>query len=137
MFFQTQTMTTKKIIKKKEWTAGIIGGRKFMDWDFMVYQLRRWQDTHGEITSIVSGGAKGADSLANDYSKKFLNKKALELRPDYEKYSGNKAISLRNAYIVKKSQVIIAFPDATSHGTWNTIRMAKKRNIPIYVYKNF
>ncbi len=130
-------MTAKKQTKKKEWTAGIIGGRKFYDWVFMKDRLEDWQKTHGDITTIVSGGAAGADTLANDYSKLFLNKKPIEYLPDYEKYEKNKALRLRNARIVKKSQVIIAFPDAGSRGTWNTIRMAKKRNVPVYIYKNF
>lgn len=130
-------MTTKKQIKKKEWTAGIIGGRKFYDRVFMRDRLVDWQKTHGDIITIVSGGAEGADSLANDYSILFLNKKVIECLPDYEKYRARKALSLRNALIVKKSQVIIAFPDANSRGTWNTIRMAKKRGVPVYVYKNF
>ncbi len=130
-------MTTEKQTKKKEWIAGIIGGRKFYDRVFMADRLARWQKTHGDIITIVSGGAAGADTLASDYSKLFLHKKAIEYLPDYEKYEKNKALRLRNAQIVQKSQVIIAFPDAKSRGTWNTIRMAKKRNVPVYVYKNF
>ena len=108
-----------------------------MDWDFMVDRLERWQKTHGKITTIVSGGAAGADTLANDYSKKFLEKEAIELPADHGKYEKNKAFFIQTAQIIKKSQVIIAFPDARSRGTWNTIRMAKKRNVPVYVYKNF
>ena len=130
-------MTTKKQTKKKEWTAGIIGGRKFYDRVFMADRLERWQKTHGKITSIVSGGATGADTLANDYSILFLNKKVIEVVADHEKYEAHKAFAIQTAQIIKKSQVIIAFPDAKSRGTWNTIRMAKKKNIPVFVYKNF
>lgn len=118
--------------QKTDWTVGIVGGQNFDDWDYMVEQLKFWQDQHGKIVTIVSGGAKGADSLARNYSNRYLQKKPIEFLPDWKKY-GKRAGAIRNAQIVQASQAVIAFPDPQSKGTWITVQMAKKKGLPVYI----
>lgn len=79
-------------------------------------------------TAIVSGGARGADSLAKDlaYKNGFP---LLEFLPDYKKY-GRKAPIMRNIQIVENSDFVLAFWDGKSRGTKFTIDYARKKGVP-------
>ena len=55
---------------------------------------------------IVSGGAKGVDSCAQDYARKH-GLKLTEFLPDYQKY-GRAAPIIRNKLIVEYSDKVIA-----------------------------
>lgn len=83
-------------------------------------------------TRIVSGGAKGIDSLAEDYAKKHDIPLSI-FRPEYNKY-GRFAPLIRNKLIVAESDLIIAIWDGTSKGTKFTIDFAKKYGIPVNIY---
>jgi predicted Rossmann fold nucleotide-binding protein DprA/Smf involved in DNA uptake len=83
-------------------------------------------------TIVVSGGARGVDSWAEDAAIE----RGLEIvvfRADWDRY-GNRAGPLRNAEIVAHSDRVIAFWDGKSRGTLNTILMAHSRGLPISVY---
>jgi hypothetical protein len=73
---------------------------------------------------VVSGGAKGIDSLARQYCAQN-NIQIIEYLPDYGKY-GKVAPLIRNTDIVNKADLIIAFPVKESRGTYDTIEKAKK-----------
>lgn len=121
-------------MQPRDWIAGIVGGRNFTDYDYMVKQLKLWQGQNGKIVAIISGGAPGADTLAEKYSLEYLKKKAKVLEAKWGRY-GDSAGPIRNKQIVQASQVIIAFPDPSSKGTWSTVRIAKKEQVPVYVYR--
>ena len=79
------------------------------------------------ISQIVSGGAKGADSLAARYA----NEKGIPLvvfLPVWDKY-GKRAGFVRNKEIVKASDIVICFWDGQSRGTKHSIDYAEKLNI--------
>lgn len=100
----------------------IVGSREFENYDLVCAEVAKIQQTQ-KIDLIVSGGAKGADTLA----KKFAAKKRIplmEFLPDYDRY-GRGAPLQRNTLIVKNSDVVLAFVAATSKGTWDTIRKAR------------
>ena len=75
-------------------------------------------------TEIISGGAKGVDTLAAEYAIRN-NIKLTEFFPDYKKY-GRCAPIIRNSHIVESCDKIIAFWDGKSRGTLNSINLAKK-----------
>jgi hypothetical protein len=76
------------------------------------------------ITEVVSGGAAGVDTLAEQWAKE--NKKPITIiKPDYSQY-GKQATMVRNAEIVKQAEQVIAFWDGESPGTKATIEMARK-----------
>lgn len=80
---------------------------------------------------IVSGGAKGADSLGEQFADK--NNLKLEKYPaKWDKY-GKAAGPQRNAQMVKNSDGIIVFWDGKSSGTKNLIENAKKENKPYII----
>ena len=77
-------------------------------------------------TEIVSGGAKGIDTLAEEYSKQN-NLKLTVFLPEYEKYSRCAPIK-RNDKIIEYSDEVIAFWDGKSKGTDYIIKKCKKIN---------
>ena len=59
-----------------------------------------------EISMLVSGGAKGIDTLAEKYADKN-NIPKLIIKPEYEKY-GKSATLRRNKTIVENADIVIA-----------------------------
>ena len=81
--------------------------------------------------TIVSGGAKGADTYAKEYAI-MNNIPIIEFLPDYRKY-GRKAPLMRNLQIVDNCDFLLAFWDGTSRGTKFTIDYAEKRGVPLKI----
>lgn len=106
----------------------VVGSRNFRDYTFLSKILSKVSN----ITSIVSGGADGADSLAEQYAELHGIRLKLFL-PEYEKY-GKSAPIIRNRDIISNADMCIAFWDGKSRGTKHTISLAKKRAIPTEVY---
>ncbi len=86
-------------------------------------------------TEIITGGAKGIDTLAEKYADKNNITKTV-IKPEYEKY-GIHAPLVRNKEIVEKADLIIAIWDGKSKGTKSTIDYAMKLNkkIDLYIVK--
>jgi predicted Rossmann fold nucleotide-binding protein DprA/Smf involved in DNA uptake len=110
---------------------GVIGSRLFDDYEFLKNKILEHFDV-SIIDTIVSGGAKGVDTLGERFADEFGIKKDIS-KPDWNKY-GKGAAFIRNQEIVNCSDMLIAFPIKTSGGTWDTIRKAKKvgKNVLIY-----
>lgn len=106
----------------------IIGGRDFDNYTYVKEVMSRYDD----VTGIVSGGAKGADSLGAKYA--FDNDlKLITHLPDWDKY-GRGAGFVRNKLIIDDADFVVAFWDGKSKGTKNSIDLAKKQNKPIEVW---
>ena len=100
----------------------IVGGRNFDDYRMLertIDDLRK----RCNVTLIVSGGARGADSLARRYAVE-KGVKPLEFIPKWEKY-GKAAGFKRNGKIVRASNRVVAFWDGRSNGTRDTITKAR------------
>jgi hypothetical protein len=101
--------------------VAVIGSRGFADYDRMVKTLNNIK-----ITEIVSGGAKGADSLG----EKYANEKEIPTNiflPDWEQF-GKNAGFLRNVDIIENCDLVVAFWDSESKGTLHSINLAKEKN---------
>ena len=83
-------------------------------------------------TAIVSGGAKGIDSIAEAYAKKN-NLELIVFKPEYDKYPGKIAPLKRNDKIVEACDMLLAIWDGESRGTLYTINKAKKMGKPVRV----
>jgi hypothetical protein len=103
--------------------VGVVGTRDFENYE----TLKNTLDTL-EITCIISGGAKGADTLAELYAKNNGIDTIIH-RPDWS--VGKKGAAIRNAKIVEDSDIIVAFWDGVSRGTKMTMEMAKKANMRV------
>lgn len=88
-------------------------------------------------SEIISGGAKGVDSLAEKFATD--NKLCLvKILPNYEKH-GKSAALIRNDEIVKRVDFILCFWDGTSRGTQYVMKKCIELKKPfklIYLNKN-
>ena len=81
---------------------------------------------------IISGHARGADTLGEFYAKEHGLK--MELYPaEWDKY-GRSAGPIRNRQMAEAADALIAFWDGKSRGTKNMIETAKKLNLHVDVF---
>jgi len=101
----------------------IVGSRKFP----MLSMVRDYVMSLPPHYMVVSGGARGVDSCAEDCA--MINGNARKIfEADWKKY-GRTAGLIRNSQIVDAADNVVAFWDGKSKGTLDTItktRMAKK-----------
>lgn len=116
---------------KKQIKLAIVGSRTFNDLQAF-YKCLQVLKVDYEIIQIISGGAKGADSIGEKYADEN-NIPKLIFKPDWQKY-GKRAGFLRNEDIIKNCNFCLAFWDGESHGTKHDIELCKKYNIPCFIY---
>ncbi len=110
---------------------GIVGSRTFTDYDLLCEWVKRLERPTRPVDTIVSGGARGADTLAEKYAKEF-NKGILVFGADWQ-LKGRAAGIIRNREIVKASDELLAFWDGESRGTAHSIELAQKKGIPVHI----
>jgi hypothetical protein len=108
--------------------VAVIGSRNFEDYDLMENELKKH-----DITKIISGGARGADTMAEFYANCFDIEFKL-IKPDWNKY-GKVAGFRRNKQIVNEAELVIAFWDMRSKGTEHAIRYAKSLKKDVIIVK--
>lgn len=105
----------------------VIGSRTFNDAALLENTLLE-KLAMSDVTGLVSGGAQGADSLAEAFAAK--HRLAIQVfKPDWKQF-GRGAGVIRNKEIIAADQVI-AFWDGKSKGTLNSINHAKKLGKPL------
>ena len=114
---------------------GLVGSRNFHNYESfktaILKTLISWEKEIVDIQLIVSGGASGADSLAEYFADEY--KIPIKIfYPDWRCY-GKRAGILRNSDIVNSSTHLIAFPSREGKGTQDSISKALKRKIPVKV----
>ncbi|MDO1451324.1 DUF2493 domain-containing protein [Rhodocytophaga aerolata] len=105
--------------------TAVIGSRNFTNYEIVEETLDGY-----DLPLIISGGAKGADTLAEQYAKE-KGIPTLIFKPDYEKY-GKRAPRLRNKEIIDACQRVIAFWDGKSRGTVYTIKYALQKGLTVH-----
>jgi len=75
-------------------------------------------------TLIITGGAKGIDTLAEQYADNH-NIPKLIIRPEYKRY-GRAAPILRNKTMVEHADTVLVIWDGKSKGTLSTVNYAKE-----------
>jgi hypothetical protein len=106
----------------------VIGSREFKDIKLLFSVLDDLKVKLPElkkIDAIVSGGAVGADKLAEEYAKTNGYQTEIYL-PDYPRY-GRSAPLKRNIQIIEAADVVVAFWNGKSPGTRHSINEALKR----------
>lgn len=106
----------------------IAGSRTFEDYNLLKQMLKP-----ENIECIISGCARGADTLAIRYANEFNI--PVEKYPAQWNIYGRSAGYIRNKLMVEKSTAVICFWDGTSKGTLLTINLAKDYNKPLKVVK--
>jgi predicted Rossmann fold nucleotide-binding protein DprA/Smf involved in DNA uptake len=108
--------------------AAVVGSRSVSHYDVVKAILNQYT-----FTQIISGGAKGVDRLAEQYSNENNLVEPLVILPDWKRYNRG-AGAVRNREIVDSSDFVIAIWDGKSKGTLISINYAKKQNKPLYVW---
>jgi hypothetical protein len=111
---------------------GVAGARTFTNYDAFCEKMNLAIASWGMPERVVSGGARGADSLARRWCKEH-NVPIDEKKPNWER-NGRAAALMRNTEIVADATHLIAFPSHTGSGTQDTMRKAEKKGIPQIVY---
>jgi len=104
--------------------VAIVGSRDFTDFEKLEQEILKRISVE-KIEKVVSGGSKGADTLARLFAEKYKIP-LLEFLPDWKKF-GHGAGLWRNTDIVENADIVFAFPAATSKGTRDTIRKAREK----------
>jgi len=113
----------------------IIGSREFQDRPLMIETLTDWIRENGKPTHIVSGGAQGADRMAASIAED-LGIPVIEHLPDYKTHGGKQAPLERNKLIVADCDEMLAFPLASSRGSWHAIKFAQKQGKPVKIVES-
>ncbi|MBO7303983.1 MAG: hypothetical protein J6V09_02015 [Clostridia bacterium] len=104
----------------------IVGSRSITNFDLSPYISR-------DVDTVISGGAYGIDSLAEQYADLHHLSKYI-IRPRYDLY-GRSAPLKRNELIVDMADAVLVIWDGKSKGTQYTLQYAEKKNKPITVIR--
>ena len=104
--------------------VAIIGSRTFNDYDRLETTLDMLSAGFG-FNVVVSGGADGADSLAEQYADNRHLNRIIHL-PKWQLH-GKAAGMIRNRDIIDDADVVVAFWDGKSRGTKNSMNLAKEQ----------
>ena len=85
-----------------------------------------------ETTMLISGGAVGVDTLAEEYAEQH-GLPIRVIRPNYAMY-GKNAPLLRNKQIVESADLVVALWDGSSPGTAFTVNYAHEQGVPVRLY---
>ena len=104
----------------------IVGSRSITNFDLSPY-------IDADVDTVISGGADGIDSLAEQYADiKRLSKYIL--RPRYDLY-GRAAPLKRNEEMVELADAILVVWDGHSRGAQYTLKYAHKQGKPVTLIK--
>ena len=106
--------------------VAVVGHRELQD-----YELVRSVLDKIKMDCIVSGGARGADTLAEQYALEH-DIPIVVYEAGWHRY-GRGAGPKRNQLIVDYADRMVAFLDEGSRGTADSIRRAKKKGIEILI----
>ena len=118
----------------------IAGGRDFDDFFSADEFIKKIFKEKGIVKKrdvvIISGGARGADKIAEDFSKKYELKNII-MNANWD-LNGKAAGHIRNKEMASKSlefeeRTLIAFWDGKSKGTKNMIENANKMKIDVKI----
>lgn len=102
----------------------IAGSRGITSFDLSPYITK-------EVDTILTGGAKGIDTIAEEYADSHGIKKTI-IKPQYDRY-GKGAPMVRNKELVNLCDKALIIWDGVSKGTKFTADFAKKMNKEVTV----
>lgn len=111
----------------------VAGGREFNDYRLLCQTcdrlLAQKHQTHSIV--IVSGTARGADTLGERYAQE--RGYSIEQYPADWEHAGKAAGLIRNAQMASVADALIAFWDGQSRGTAHMIELARKHELQVRV----
>ena len=120
-----------------EYKVIIAGGRDFDDYEYMSTKLDElFKDQNvfnNKVIKVISGMAKGADTLGIRYADKHKLTKIL-FPANWKEYPCIAGF-LRNNDMLSIATHLIAFWDGKTSGTKHMIEIAKMKGIPVWVFE--
>ena len=107
-----------------EMKVAIVGSRSINDQMFVEYLFRCFTYIFGKPTKIISGGARGIDTFAENFGHSY-NIELQIFKPDWAKY-GKKAGFIRNEDIIKNCDICLAIWDGESPGTKHDLELCEQ-----------
>ena len=130
----------------------ICGSRNFNNYDVVEKAIKK---SGFNITTVYSGGAKGADALGEAWAK--LNNIPIVQFPakwndlkqanamiktrenpwthKKERYCHNAGILRNEEMLNSGAEAVIAIQEEVTPGTQHMIKIAKQKDIPVYIYQ--
>lgn len=111
----------------------IVGSRTFEDYDLLCKFIGSVL-SDGELASIeavVSGAARGADTLAERYAEEH-GFEMIVFPAEWKKF-GRRAGFIRNVDIIRECDICFAFWDGESHGTKHDIELCEQTSKPCHI----
>lgn len=108
----------------------VAGSREFNDYDLLKKSIQENFQRY-EVEEIVSGTARGADTLGEQFAKEY-NISVKKFPANWDLY-GKSAGYRRNVEMADYADALIAFWDGKSKGTGHMINIAKDKNLRVIV----
>ena len=110
----------------------IAGGRNFNDFQKLCSTMDHLLQNKTDIT-IISGGARGADTLGEKYAR-LREYKLIVMKADWDK-NGKRAGFLRNMEMLNITDGVVCFWNGKSRGTGHMINITiSRRKEPRVIY---
>ena len=112
----------------------VVGSRGITDYPMICRELDRLLASHAPNICIVSGGARGVDSLAEKYAhERNYETRIFPAKWDvYGKSAGYRRNEEMHRFLSQKEErLIVAFWDGASKGTAHNFTLAPRYNNPI------
>ena len=110
----------------------ICGGRDFLNYNLFKKKCDSILENITDI-EIISGGASGADFLAEIYAEE-KGYKMSRFPADWKKYKKRAGI-IRNKEMIKQADFVIAYWNGVSKGTASSIKFTEQKGIPLRIIK--
>ena len=109
----------------------IAGSRDFKDYNLLKSQLDYYRMHTNDITEVVSGCARGADTLGEFYA----NEQSIPVKQFPADWDNHKRAAgpIRNRQMAEYADCLIAVWDGSSRGTKNMIDEMNKLKKPVFV----
>lgn len=111
----------------------VCGGRDFADMGLFSRAMIEVGNSRGPITSIIAGGARGADTMAKHLAHAW-NVPFRMFKADWAAH-GKAAGPIRNQRMIDegKPDLVVAFPGG--RGTADMVRRARQSGVPVMEMK--
>ncbi len=104
----------------------VCGGRDFNDYK----TIKETLDAYSNITEIIHGAARGADTLGGRYGRE-TGIPVTEFPADWEAYGKAAGVVRNRRMLDERPELVVAFPGG--RGTQNMIDQATKAGVPVKV----
>jgi hypothetical protein len=125
------------IVQRNKFRVAVVGSRKWDDWKLVDHVLDQYVklNMNENGMTLISGGAKGADTCAAEYAA--ANQMDIIIIPADWKKHGRSAGYKRNHEIWAMAHEGVAFWDGQSKGTEHSFKIARDLDKPLRIIQSW